>query len=272
MATSESSNNNSYRNVIMHSVALACHESGFSNIEKGVVETLTEMLISCMVELGRTSRNYCELSGRTQPGVGDVVMALIDTGFKLDNLHTYAKRNGMSVAPSPGLQLPVSKQKLLSVGDKKKHPNYIPEDMPVFPDPHTYIRTPTHKQPVTEYEAIREKAASQKKDVERALTRFIAKTGDTDSLFVDEASCSQFPIIATKTEQQSYLHALIPKDQVFEEEEPPRKERKPKRQKKVEESGEENEEDDDVQKSENSETEIIDNPYLRPCKIPRKVK
>lgn len=41
----------------------------------------------------------------------------------------------------------------------------------------------THKQPVTEYEAIREKAANQKKDVERALTRFLAKTSDTHSLF-----------------------------------------------------------------------------------------
>lgn len=44
----------------------------------------------------------------------------------------------------------------------------------------------THKQPVTEYEAIREKAASQKRDVERALTRFIARTGETHSLFLVE--------------------------------------------------------------------------------------
>jgi len=50
----------------------------------------------------------------------------------------------------------------------------------------------THKQPVTEYEAIREKAATQKRDIERALTRFIAKTGETHSLFVTEDN-SMFP-------------------------------------------------------------------------------
>lgn len=50
----------------------------------------------------------------------------------------------------------------------------------------------THKQPVTEYEAIREKAATQKRDIERALTRFIAKTGDTHSLFLTEDN-SMFP-------------------------------------------------------------------------------
>ena len=44
-------------------------------------------------------------------------------------------------------------------------------------DSHTYVRTPTHKQPVTDYVGVREKASSQKRDVERALTRFIAKTG-----------------------------------------------------------------------------------------------
>ena len=44
-------------------------------------------------------------------------------------------------------------------------------------DSHTYVRMPTHKQPVTDYVGVREKASSQKRDVERALTRFIAKTG-----------------------------------------------------------------------------------------------
>jgi transcription initiation factor TFIID subunit 8 len=47
-----------------------------------------------------------------------------------------------------------------------------------------YFDFQTHKQPVTEYEAIREKAASQKRDLERALVKFVAKTGETDSLFL----------------------------------------------------------------------------------------
>lgn len=50
----------------------------------------------------------------------------------------------------------------------------------------------THRRPVTEYEAIREKVATQKRDIERALTRFIAKTGETHSLFLTEDN-SMFP-------------------------------------------------------------------------------
>lgn len=44
----------------------------------------------------------------------------------------------------------------------------------------------TCKQPATDYETIREKASCQKRDVERALTRFVARTGETQSFFLTE--------------------------------------------------------------------------------------
>lgn len=65
-----------------------------------------------------------------------------------------------------------------------------------LPDSHAYVRTPTHKQPVTDYEGVREKAAGQKRDVERALTRFVAKTGRTHSLFAGGATANAFPLIS----------------------------------------------------------------------------
>ena len=39
---------------------------------------------------------------------------------------------------------------------------------------------------MSDYQVVREKAASQRRDVERALTRFMAKTGETQSLFKDD--------------------------------------------------------------------------------------
>ena len=41
---------------------------------------------------------------------------------------------------------------------------------------------------MSDYQVLREKAASQRRDVERALTRFMAKTGETQSLFKDDVS------------------------------------------------------------------------------------
>jgi len=39
---------------------------------------------------------------------------------------------------------------------------------------------------VSEYKVVREKASAEHRDIERALTRFIAKTGDTENLFPDD--------------------------------------------------------------------------------------
>jgi len=39
---------------------------------------------------------------------------------------------------------------------------------------------------VSEYRVVREKASAEHRDIERALTRFIAKTGDTENLFPDD--------------------------------------------------------------------------------------
>lgn len=76
---------------------------------------------------------------------------------------------------------------ILQAGNKPNPPTHIiPSHLPPLPDPHAYIRTATYKQPVTEYEAIREKAATQKRDIDRALTKFLAKTSETQSLFDDE--------------------------------------------------------------------------------------
>lgn len=145
-----------------------------------------------IVEIAHTSNNYAELSGRTQPFLGDVVVALTNLGISTKGITSFVKKDTLNKIPTPQ---PISNQKqlsLLQAGVKQPHPSHIPGHLPTLPDPHAYVRTPTHKQPVTEYEAIREKAASQKRDIEKALTRFLAKTSETDCLFASEEN-QMFP-------------------------------------------------------------------------------
>lgn len=145
----------------------------------------------------------------------------------------------------------------------------------LFSDAHAYIRTPTYKQPVTEYEAIREKSATQKRDVERALTRFMAKTGEnslTHSLFPDEQLANLFPLIELKLQSNVYLEALLPKDQIFEgeEEDESQQEEKesPKKSLKISDGGNQNEENHEskqnaTNENNSGESDVLDNPYLR---------
>ncbi|XP_047347231.1 transcription initiation factor TFIID subunit 8 isoform X2 [Vespa velutina] len=186
---------NTRRKILNHVICSILVECGYDTCDKQALETLTEMLQSFIVEVGESARNYCELSGRTEPLIADVILGLINMGIKLENLENYGKRTNRTVLPPLQQQTQSKQLNILQAGVKQSHPSHIPSYLPAFPDPHAYIRTPTHKQPVTEYEAIREKAATQKRDIERALTRFIAKTGETHSLFLTDDN-SMFPLIS----------------------------------------------------------------------------
>lgn len=93
-------------------------------------------------EIGQSSRNYCELSGRSQPVIGDVIVALINAGISIQGLDTFARRESRAILQPPQ-QISSTKQlSLLQAGTKNSHPSHIPNHLPVLPDPHAYIRTP----------------------------------------------------------------------------------------------------------------------------------
>lgn len=95
--------------------------------------------------MGQSSRNYCELSGRTQPVVGDVIVALVNAGISIQGLDSFAKRENRTILQPPQ-QISSQKQlSLLQAGTKNSHPPHIPNHLPVLPDPHAYIRTPVSK-------------------------------------------------------------------------------------------------------------------------------
>ncbi|RWS00109.1 proline rich salivary secreted protein-like protein [Dinothrombium tinctorium] len=270
---------NARRKVLYSAVCAICHEAGFGYAERAAVETLVEMLQSLLREMGRSAQAFTELSGRTQPLVGDIAIALIEMGIDIDSIAQYAKRPNRICISKPAQAPKQVTPKILQTGEKKSLFTYIPDYFPQFPDSHAYIRTPTHKQPVTEYEAIREKAASQKRDVERALTRFMAKTCEntlSHSLFPDEQMSHLFPLISLKVQPNIYLQALIPKDQIFEGDE--EEENKEKKSTKTT-AGSQNESAKDEsetaktsQESTSTDTEVPDNPYLRLTKLSKKFK
>ncbi len=292
---SQWSGSQSGRRRVLYSVICAtCHECGFATADKLALDLLIQIIQSLIFEIGRSSRAFCELSGRTEPLIGDVVVALIEMGLNCDSIASYGLRPNRVTIPSPQVMSKQNTPRILQAGEKKSLSSYIPDYFPDFPDPHSYIRTPTHKQPVTEYEAIREKSATQKRDVERALTRFMAKTCEpslSHTLFPDEQMCLLFPLIALKLDPNPYLNALLPKDQVFDdedsEEQQIRKKELEKKPKPVVVTDNANndsisnmsiisEEQSIVETNKSTpntsatDNDLLDNPYLRPVKLLRK--
>nr|XP_012593055.1 transcription initiation factor TFIID subunit 8-like [Microcebus murinus] len=256
-------------------------EAGFECAEKASVETLTEMLQSYISEIGRSAESHCEHTGRTQPALSDVVVTLVEMGFNVDTLPAYAKRSQrMVIAAPPVTNQPVT-PKALTAGQNRPRPPHVPRHFPEFPDPHTYIRTPTFREPVSDSQGLQEKAASQRRDVERALARFMAKTGETQSLFKDDVST--FPSIAARPFSIPYLTALLPSKlemQQMEDTDSSEQEEQTDTQNltlhsSTDDSGVEKENTSVLQQkpallgSRNGEESIIDNPYLRPVKKPK---
>ncbi|XP_036173522.1 transcription initiation factor TFIID subunit 8 isoform X4 [Myotis myotis] len=223
-------------------------EAGFESAEKASVETLTEMLQSW---------------------------------FNVDTLPAYAKRSQRMVITAPPVTNQPVTPKALTAGQNRPHPPHIPSHFPEFPDPHTYIKTPTYREPVSDYQVLREKAASQRRDVERALTRFMAKTGETQSLFKDDVST--FPLIAARPFTIPYLTALLPSElemQQMEETDSSEQDEQTDTENlplhiSTDDSGAEKENTSVLQQnssltgSRNGEESLIDNPYLRPVKKPK---
>jgi transcription initiation factor TFIID subunit 8 len=102
-------------------------------------------------------------------------------------------REGTPTARSLSQNKNQTQIQILQAGTKPSNPSHIPNYLPQLPDAHAYIRTATYKQPETEYEAIREKSANQKRDIDKALTKFLAKSApETHNLFDDEEN-QMFP-------------------------------------------------------------------------------
>lgn len=237
-----------HRRILSTAVCATIREVGFTHAESASVETLVELLQAVLVEIGRTARGFCELAGRTEPLASDVTASLVDLGLPSmlnGELIAHAFRADRTEIKAPLHAVTEQQPRTFSMGKRPPHFGYIPDYMPPFPDAYLYHRTPTHRLPITDYEEIREKAASQRRDVERALTRFMARTAASNSstmnsddnvidkdlsksqhhfyhephnhsLFVSESLACEFPLIPEPIRIPHYLDPLLPKDQDFD--------------------------------------------------------
>lgn len=149
--------------------------------------------------------------------VSDVSLALVDSGVSLEGLKNFAghqpkKSNGIH---APAREIDPQKIGPLSVNSSTVQPPYVHEHLPSFPDKHTYIQTAAQRLPTSDYQMVRQKASSQRKQTETALTKFIARTGESNYYCDDTGNPinESFPLIACKPSALSYLAALLPQDE-----------------------------------------------------------
>ncbi|KAJ0036344.1 hypothetical protein NQD34_005021 [Periophthalmus magnuspinnatus] len=275
------------RRTLQVAVSALLTESGFESAEKAAVETLTEMMQSYITEIGRCAKAYCEHTARSVPTLSDAVVTLIEMGLNVDTLPVYAKRSQRMVITAPPVTNPPVTPKALTAGQKRTHPAHIPSHFPDFPDPHTYIKTPVRKTtcvpfgspcPITRWSERRLPPKGETWNAQ--LTRFMAKTGETETLFKDDVTT--FPLIAAKPSAIPYLSALLPSELELQSLEETDSSEQDDQTDSENVTGHNITDDPSADKensllppsgvvpsSKSSEENMIDNPYLRPVKKPK---
>ncbi|KAJ8899890.1 hypothetical protein K2173_019593 [Erythroxylum novogranatense] len=179
------------RAVLRVAVAQICTGVGFEGFKESALDSLTDIGIRYLTDLGRRATSYANLSGRTQSNVFDIVRVLedlsISQGFagasdsiscliNLGKVREIIVFVGSSeeipfVQPSP--RFPVNRDAKLiptfgNMGEVTPG-KHIPAWLPALPDPHTYLHTPLWDKRVYDPRAEKIEQARQRRKAERAL-------------------------------------------------------------------------------------------------------
>lgn len=250
------SSKNTHRKLLNLSVVTICKEAGFETATKASLETLTELLQAHLTELTTSCRKFCEHSHRTMPDLTDCAMALAEVGCSAHAVNAFCKTTPSQPAKQLTVAKPPAEHKGLKSGlPKVNQPSYIPNHFIEYPEVHSFVRTPSMREPINQYEMIRERIAKQNILTEESLIKFLSHTKPSDDVLFEHIDRELYPTIRLDHEPFPYLRALLPNQKENE---------LPKTPQPAEEKH--NTSSDEVSNSQTSDASTSrsnDNPYIR---------
>ncbi|XP_062001902.1 transcription initiation factor TFIID subunit 8 [Rosa rugosa] len=172
-------------------VAQICEGVGFLGIKESALDSLADIAIRYLRDLGKMANYYANLAGRTESNVFDVVRGLEDLeslqGFSgaadvthclagsgtTKGLVQYVGTAEENPFAQPLPRFPVVKDRRLipSFEQMGEAPpgKHLPNWLPAFPDPHTYIHSPMWNERKTDPREDKIEQARQRRKAERSL-------------------------------------------------------------------------------------------------------
>ncbi|KAG6528925.1 transcription initiation factor TFIID subunit 8-like [Zingiber officinale] len=179
------------RAVAKVAVAQICESVGLEGCNLSAIDAFSEVVVRYIYDLGKSARSYANLAGRADCNVFDVIQSLEDLSAPLgfsgaSDIHHCLV--GSSVAreitqyvntvdevpfakPIPKFpisRLPKSSPSFAQAGLEPAG-KHIPDWLPRFPDPHTYVHTPVWNKRATDAKADKIEQARQRRKAERSL-------------------------------------------------------------------------------------------------------
>ncbi|GJN35267.1 hypothetical protein PR202_gb24019 [Eleusine coracana subsp. coracana] len=180
------------RAVARAAVAQALEASGFDCAHRSAVDALVDVVLRYVTHLGRSAAFHASLAGRALANECDIIQALEEVGADTDgfagaaaaghcligsgvirDLMTFVdSRDEVPFArPLPSFPIPRAQSQpaaSFAVSGRETGMRHVPEWLPVFPDPHTYVRTevwvepPPTKDRVDKVEQVRQRRKAEK--------------------------------------------------------------------------------------------------------------
>ncbi|KAL5224091.1 hypothetical protein ABZP36_010730 [Zizania latifolia] len=181
------------RAVARAAVAQALEAAGFDCAHRSAVDALVDVVLRYVVHLGRGAAFNANLAGRALANEYDIIQALEEIGTDFDGFVGAATTDGCLVGsgvvrelmdyvesspevpfvrPLPRFPVPrVEPQTTASfvVAGKESGMKHVPEWLPVFPDPHTYIRTEVWSEEAAKATVDKVEQVRQRRKAEKSL-------------------------------------------------------------------------------------------------------
>eukprot|EP00116_Pleurobrachia_bachei_P008696 sb/3468958/ len=158
-------------------VAQIAKSNGWQSISPDALSTMTELLQDFIRKIGLCAVKSSEHAGRALPSFYDMNWAINECGINPDGIPSIRSQT-LPRIPHPQFQ-PMDKPPVnVRFTNPLPQPPYVPEHLTLqFPQPHTYIKTPTYNLPVSGYTNLRNARAQQKAEVLNSLSRQLLHSG-----------------------------------------------------------------------------------------------
>ncbi|KAG8374222.1 hypothetical protein BUALT_Bualt11G0108600 [Buddleja alternifolia] len=180
------------REISRTAVAQVCESIGFEGFNESALDSLADIAIRYVCDLGKTSKLYANVAGRAECNVFDVIQGLEDLcmpqGFSgaseiytdclmssgaIREIKDYVEKADEVPFAQPVPQFPVIRERkmipsFLQIGETPAS-KHIPAWLPAFPDLHTYVRTPVWNERVSDPRTDKIELARQHRKAERSL-------------------------------------------------------------------------------------------------------
>jgi transcription initiation factor TFIID subunit 8 len=221
----ETNTDSPYDVLFERSLAIIIREYGFDNIELSAYHQILDISSTILRRLLLNVKNLMEIQSRTEPCPSDVARSLQIMNVKYSSLQQTFNQPIKHRLRSPDRQNETNPMKLFRVtpsttnnSTRKHRPIYIPDFLPEFPDPHTFISSETYADLRKDYPRVRQLLADQRRALQRSLVKFKLQTNEKISVINNPgANLNEYYLIKNTISPLPYLSALLPQDQMDSE-------------------------------------------------------